>query len=152
MEKMEVSLKEGEKRWKIREEGLKIWVQIQEQSFPHFTTQKALHPWLSVSLWFLPPLCFSHGGSPCNPCAERWVGYRHTHHQKLGFLGDVEALLPALPSHHRPRRWSLEDHQGSRRLWLRALQPQWYQPNSGSQGLLHFLQGLCLPLLRLHGF
>jgi hypothetical protein len=64
---------------------------------------------------------------------------------------DVEALLPALPPHHRAGRRPDQDHQGPRGLRLRALQPQRHQPHPRAQGLLHILQGLRLPLLRLHG-
>ncbi|KAK8692980.1 hypothetical protein V6N13_070580 [Hibiscus sabdariffa] len=35
---------------------------------------------------------------------ERRARHRDSHHSELGFLGDVEALFPALPSHHSTRR------------------------------------------------
>jgi hypothetical protein len=37
---------------------------------------------------------------------ERWAWHCYTNHKELGFLGDVEAILWAIPSYHRSRRWS----------------------------------------------
>jgi len=94
-------------------------------------------------------LCCSNGIS--NTPFERWARHRDPHDQESGFLGDVEAILWALPSHNCARWWPFKDHQGPWRLWLWALQPQWHQQDPWPQGQLHLLQGLCMPLLWLHG-
>jgi hypothetical protein len=63
----------------------------------------------------------------------------------------VAALLPAVPPHHRAGRRPGQDDQGARGIRLRALQPQRHQQDPRPQGVMHLLQGLRVPLLRLHG-
>ena len=83
--------------------------------------------------------------------AQGRAGHRHPDDPQPRLPGDVAALLPAIPPHHRAGRRPQQDHPRPRGLRLRALQPQRHQPHAGAQGLLHLLQGLRLPLLRLHG-
>jgi len=73
------------------------------------TRTPSLPPFLFVSLTLL------NNGWACNwhkisskGCAfiERWAWHCYTNHKELGFLGDVEAILWAIPSYHRSRRWS----------------------------------------------
>ena len=88
---------------------------------------------------------------PQHAVAEGRAGHRDPDDSEPGLPGDVAALLPGLPPDHRAGRGSEQDDQGAGRVRLRALQPQRHQPHPRSQGLLYLLQGLRLPMLRLHG-
>ncbi|WVZ68738.1 hypothetical protein U9M48_017640 [Paspalum notatum var. saurae] len=83
--------------------------------------------------------------------AQGRAGHRHPDDPQPGLPGDVAALLPAVPPHHRAGRRPEQDDQGARGVRLRALQPERHQQDPWPQGVVHLLQGLRLPLLRLHG-
>lgn len=93
----------------------------------------------------------SNNVSPNHSGAEGWAWHCDSNDQEPRFPGDVEAILPAIPPDHSARWWSHQDHQRSWGVRLRALQQERHQPHPRPQGLLHLLQGLRLPLLRLHG-
>ena len=102
----------------------------------------------SLSLWNFS--FFSNHGNP-NTVVEGWAWHSDPNHKEPRLPRDVEAVLPAIPPHHCAGWWPFKDHQGPWWLWLWALQPQWHQQDLGPQGFLHLLQGLCMPLLWLHG-
>lgn len=56
------------------------------------------------------------------PGFEGWARHSNPHHQKSRFPRNVEAIFPAIPSDHSPRRRSLKNHQSSRGFWLWTLQ------------------------------